>query len=259
MDACITLDLEPDHAGRMAPAYTAWREERVDALLGVLGTHGAPLTAFVVGASLAERPRVVERFLEHGTEFQLHSYSHDLRAPDSREQIERGQDAFTRFFGRPAEGYRAPEGRISDDGFRHLEELGFSWDSSVFPSFWPRPRYLAYPRAPYRPRPRLLEVPIGTLGAGRIIVSLSWMKLLGWSAYGRLLAGPLPDPLVFDMHLHDLVPLDSARDLGVPWRWIYGRNAEAGFTYLERFLEHVKERGFRFTTVSAVASRFAAC
>jgi hypothetical protein len=46
--ACVTLDLEPDHAGRLAPAYTAWDAGRVGALLGVLGAHQAPLSAFVV-------------------------------------------------------------------------------------------------------------------------------------------------------------------------------------------------------------------
>jgi peptidoglycan/xylan/chitin deacetylase (PgdA/CDA1 family) len=142
---------------------------------------------------------VIDQFLEAGTDFHLHSYSHDLARPDAQEEIERGQAAFTSRFGRPAVGYRAPEGRISPEGLARLEAAGFLFDSSLFPSLWPHPRYFTKPRAPHVPAGRsILEIPVSTLGPAHVIVSLSWMKLLGWGAYRRLLNGPLPDPLVFD-------------------------------------------------------------
>jgi peptidoglycan/xylan/chitin deacetylase (PgdA/CDA1 family) len=252
--ACVTLDLEPDHAGRLAPAYTAWEKGRVGALLGVLGGHAAPLSAFVVGSALESGPAVIDQFLEAGTDFHLHSYSHDLSRPDAQEEIVRGQAAFAARFGRPAEGYRAPEGRISPEGLARLEAEGFLFDSSLFPSVWPHPRYFTKPRAPHVPAGRsILEIPISTLGPARIIVSLSWMKLFGWSAYRRLLEGPLPDPLVFDMHLHDLWPLESKHALRPPWSWLYARNASAGLGILDAFLSLLKARGAAFTTMTALA------
>ena len=259
MKACITLDLEPDFAGRRAPTYTGWDEARVRGMLDLLARHRAPLSVFAVADSLGAAPAVLDRMRDAGAEFHLHSFSHDLAHPDSAEEIARGQEAFTRFFGRPAEGYRAPEGRISAAGLARLDAEGFRFDSSVFPSFWPRPRYLAYPRAPYRPAgTRLVEIPMATVTPARIIVSLSWMKLLGWSAFRRLLDRPLPDPLVFDMHLHDLWPLPSRAGLRPPWSWLYARNEDQGHRILGAFLDTLDAKGYRFVAIGEAARDAAA-
>jgi peptidoglycan/xylan/chitin deacetylase (PgdA/CDA1 family) len=252
---CLSLDLEPDHAGRAPVAYDGWEPSRIDALLGLLRDHGAPLTVFVVADSLAARPEAIRRFLDAGAEFHLHSYSHDMRHPDSTEQIEKGRAAFAAHFGRPPEGYRAPEGRISPAGWERLDAAGFLFDSSIFPSFWPRLRYLRYRPAPFRPAGRrLLELPISTVTPLRLIVALSWMKLLGWSVYRPLLERRrLPEPLVFDMHLHDLWRLPAFEHLSGPWRAVYGRGRREGFLILESFLELLRRRGSRFTTLGSVA------
>ena len=256
MNVCISLDLEPDHAGRAPVSYEGWEPARLDALAGLLRDHGASLSVFVVAESLAAQPRAVSRLVDAGAEFHLHSYSHDMERPDSVEQIEKGRDAFEAFFGRRPEGYRAPEGRISPEGWERLDAAGFLFDSSVFPSFWPRPRYLQYRPAPFRPRGRrLVELPISTLTPLRLIVSLSWMKLLGWPLYERLLAGPLPEPLVFDMHLHDLWRLRAFDHLPGPWRTIYSRNVDNGFRILESFLALMKRRGGTFASIGSLARR----
>lgn len=255
MRACLTLDLEPDHAGRAEPRYDGWEPSRVHELLRLLGRHGAPLTVFVVAGSLRARPATIELFREAGAEFQLHSHSHDLSAPDSAEEIARGKDEFARVFGKEPVGYRAPEGRISEHGWRRLDAAGFHFDSSIFPSFWPRPRYLRYRPQPFRPAgTSLVELPISTLSWARLIVSLSWFKLLGFGVYRRLLeGGPLPDPLVFDMHLHDLARLPAFDALPRPWRAVYSRNQDSGLAFLDRFLELLAARGSRFAALGAVA------
>jgi hypothetical protein len=117
---------------------------------------------------------------------------------------------------------------------------------------------MRFPREPYRPAGRrLVEVPLATVTPFRLIVSLSFMKLLGWSFYERCLEhGRLPEPLVFDMHLHDLWSLPSTDALGPPWRWIYVRNRDAGMTILERFLELLRRKGYEFSTVGAVAREY---
>jgi peptidoglycan/xylan/chitin deacetylase (PgdA/CDA1 family) len=257
---CLSLDLEPDHAGRASVTYDGWEAERVAALLELLARHQAPLSIFVVGDSLAARPRTIEQFAGAAAEFHLHSFSHDLAAPDSAEEIERGCRAFESFFGRPPAGYRAPEGRISAEGWQRLEAAGFTFDSSVFPSFWPRPRYLRYRPAPFRPAGlSLLELPISTLTPMRLIASLSWMKLLGWPAYRTMLQNAaVPDPFVFDMHLHDLWRLPAFERLTGPWRLIYQRNAEAGLAILSSFLDLLAVQGWRFSTLGTVAERLRA-
>jgi peptidoglycan/xylan/chitin deacetylase (PgdA/CDA1 family) len=253
--ACITLDLEPDYAGRVPTAYAGWAPQRIDALMAMLRAREVPLTVFVVARCLEDQPEAVDRFRRAGAEFHLHSFSHDLARPDSEDEISRGRAAFERYFGAPPQGYRAPEGRISPAGLARLEAEGFAFDSSVFPSFWPHPSYLRFPRVPFRPDGRkVLELPISTVSPLRLIVSLSWMRLLGWGAYRALLErGSLPEPLVFDMHLHDLWTSPSYARLGWPWSWIYRRNPDAGVRFLERFLDLLAARGYRFTTLGAVA------
>ncbi len=255
MTACITLDLEPDYGGRLSPTYAAWDAGRLEALLALLAAHGAPLTIFVVGESLAAQPGVIERLRTSGAEFHLHSFSHDLARPDTLDEIRRGAAAFEACFARRPEGYRAPEGRISPAGWSRLEDEGFLFDSSVFPSFWPAPRYLRFWPRPFRPEGRrLLELPISTVTPARLIVSLSWMKLLGWAFYERLLeTDRLPEPIVFDMHLHDLWETPSFDRLPRPWSWIYRRNRGGGLRILEAFLGLLARRGHRLTTLGAVA------
>jgi peptidoglycan/xylan/chitin deacetylase (PgdA/CDA1 family) len=255
MQACLTLDLEPDHAGRAAPRYDGWQPARVAELLALLRRYHAPLTVFAVGVSLRAQPATIALLRDAGAEFHLHSHSHDLQNPDSLDEIRAGKAAFRAVFGRAPEGYRAPEGRISVEGWRRLESEGFSFDSSIFPSFWPRPRYLRFRPAPFRPLgTSLLELPISTLTPARLICSLSFFKLLGWGLYRPLLEkGALPEPLVFDMHLHDLWPLPAFDELPRHWRFVYSRNHGRGMALLEAFLDVLARRGYSFTTLGSVA------
>lgn len=260
MTVCITLDLEPDFGGRVPVAYTAWRNDRIDRLLGYLSERHIPLTVFVVAQSLVAMPDIVERFRSAGAEFHLHSYSHDLARPDAIDEIQRGKAAFERHFGCAPAGYRAPEGRISPAGWETLQREGFLFDASVFPSFWPRPRYLQYTSRPFRVcNGRLVVVPAATLSPARLIVSVSWLKLLGWPFYRWLLARTqAPDPFLFGMHLHDLWATSSADRLRAPWTWVYHRNNDDGFALLGRFVDLMTARGQSFETVGAVAERIRA-
>ncbi|MEO6402711.1 MAG: polysaccharide deacetylase family protein [Vicinamibacteria bacterium] len=255
LEACLTLDLEPDHAGRATFAYEAWRPERLDAMMDALGEFKAPLSAFVVGRSLEQQPDAIAHLRRRGVEFHLHSYSHDLAEPDSALEIDKGMRVFEEALGKRPVGYRAPEGRISEAGLMRLAERGFLFDSSVFPSAWPHPRYLRYPRTAYRSKPsQLLEIPIATAGAARLLVTLSFIKLLGFPLYRRLLLKKrVPDPLIFDMHLHDLFVLPAYEQLPAFLKVAYSRNRAEGFTLLRETLTLLRGLGYEFTSMSTAA------
>jgi peptidoglycan/xylan/chitin deacetylase (PgdA/CDA1 family) len=255
LSACLTLDLEPDHAGRAAFVYEAWRKDRLDRMMDMLAEFHAPVSAFVVGKSLKDQPEAIAHLANRGVEFHLHSYSHDLAEPDSEFEIDEGIRAFRGAFGEPPSGYRAPEGRISDAGLSRLAERGFLFDSSVFPAVWPHPRYLGYPRQAYRAQPsNLLEIPIATAGRPRFLVTLSFIKLLGFPLYRRLIRrGSVPEPLVFDLHLHDLFVVPAFAQLPAFLKVAYARNRTEGFAILHAILSLLRDTGYRFDTMTSAA------
>ncbi len=67
-------------------------------------------------------------------EFEIHSHAHDLRNPCSRADIEAAVSAFRGFAGRDPIGYRAPVGQLTREGLDTLLDLGFRYDSSIYPS-----------------------------------------------------------------------------------------------------------------------------
>jgi peptidoglycan/xylan/chitin deacetylase (PgdA/CDA1 family) len=252
---CVTIDLEPDFAGLIPETYESCDPQRLAPLLAVIREHGVKLSVFVVGKMLDDRHPSVELLRREGAEFHLHSYSHNLSEPNSQREIDRAQEAFQRYFGRPAQGYRAPQGLITPACFRRLDAAGFEFSASVFPSFWPRREYLTYPREPFMVEgTSLLELPFATLPV-RLIVSQSWLKLLGWPLYGPALrALPLPGTFVFDSHLHDFAGArESVRALSPFWQRVMRRNRGETLEIFERFLQTMASRGYAFASMSEVA------
>ncbi len=251
----FTLDLESDYSGHVSESYDAWNKRYIDELILFLHQENIPLTIFVVGKTLSEHPLIIKRLEKYTSDFHLHSYSHNLDAPDSREEIEKGIHAFRYYFKRKPKGYRAPEGRISESGWKILAENGIAFDSSIFPSFWPRPRYLKYSREPFFVAgTSLLEIPFATVSPFRFIVSLSWMKLLGWKFYFVCISlFGLPDIVIFNIHLHDLWLLPSYSTLPLHWRMVYGRNHTKSFAYMSKFLKFLRTHGYTGVTASHVA------
>lgn len=249
--ACITLDLEPDHAGRVPERYEGWEIEYVTGLFTLLKQHHVPLSAFVVAQSLKKNRHIVRYMRAQGTEFYLHSYSHNLNQPDSAEEIEKGSEEFRRFFHKRPVGYRAPEGRISEAGYSLLRKNGFLFDSSVFPSFWPSPKYLLSKRTIHRGAYGVAEIPITTITPLGFIFSLSWIKFLGWNMYESLLRiFPLPDVIVFDFHLHDLHVLPATLSLPPFWKFIYHRKRKNGLQSLNDILAYLNKNGYTFIPIS---------
>lgn len=149
--------------------YRAERNTRQ--MLELLAAEGVHATFFVLGWVTRRSPGLVRDIHRAGHEVACHGLTHELvyrqsRATflsETREAKQRLEDAV----GAPVRGYRAATYSITQASLwalEILEELGFEYDSSVFPI-----RHDLYgipdaPRFPYRPGPgRLLEVPITTV------------------------------------------------------------------------------------------------
>jgi polysaccharide deacetylase family protein (PEP-CTERM system associated) len=125
--------------GELPPAReTLFRQ--MDVLLELLDQHRSRATFFVLG-NVAERfPQLIRRISAEGHEIAAHGYAHLCVYQLSRKQFEddtrRARDILRDTVGVPVLGYRAPLFSINTRSLWALEvlaELGFRYDSSIFP------------------------------------------------------------------------------------------------------------------------------
>ncbi len=145
---CLTLDLEYDHADLLPKKYKEGFSYLLQ-LKNFFKERNLPLTVFVQGEILEKDPEVLKNIGLDTVEFELHSYSHRNDAVSS-EEITKSYTEYKRFFGEKPKGYRSPKGVICKEDVEKLSQLGFEYDSSIFPSFrsqdisWRREGKLSY-------------------------------------------------------------------------------------------------------------------
>lgn len=150
------------HLPRRLPA-------NMQTLLSILGgRHRA--TFFFVGAVAEEYPEIVKELHRAGHEIGCHSHMHrniwDQTPAQFREDVTRAKDTIEGVIGERIIGYRAPTFSIRRDtawALDILHEVGFAYDSSVFPIRHDRYGIPEAPRAPYRLPNGLLEIPLSTV------------------------------------------------------------------------------------------------
>ncbi len=256
--ACWTLDLEPDFLSKESHEVLL-DGERFARFEEFILRNRLPLTVFVVAKMLEDGLPVQRRFERITPEFELHSYSHDLRSPDSAFEIREGKRVYTEHFGRPPRGYRAPTGAISHAGLCTLYREGFCYDASIFPAWRPEFGYnfRKLPNEPflYQEFPGLIELPFATVPKIRMVVSLSYLKLLGLPFYrAAFRVFGLPAVLVFDSHLYDYFPTSTVKNLPrTDWRrFALTRNQNRTFRLAQQFFDLLVTSGYTFTAMGAL-------
>jgi polysaccharide deacetylase family protein (PEP-CTERM system associated) len=176
----LTVDLEDWYQGLTSTSQRIdqWQEyeSRVVAstvrLLDMLSNAGVKATFFVLGYVAERYPELIKRVANEGHEIALHGYFHqrvNTLTPDQfQTDIQRGLDVVEMASGEKVRGYRAPMFSIngaSEWVFESLWEMGFLYDSSVFPI---RNGYYGIPdapRFPYRPleNKTFFEFPVATV------------------------------------------------------------------------------------------------
>ena len=258
--ACLTLDIESDFHdpdGRIRLFDDASLFDRYTALVK---KHNVKLTAFLVTSLLEKYGADYKGLAEKiPVEFAIHSHAHDISNPCSRADIEESMKTFRNFFGHDPVGYRAPVGQITREGMNTLLDLGFRYDSSIYPSVRPgKPGYnnLHLPVTPFRVRREadsIIEIPFGTMSGIRLVFSLSYVKLFGWKPYELLLKMfSLPDQIAILSHPYDhyfhLLP-ETTDGWEKP---LLQRNAENAFDLLETMINFLRGRGYEFEFLSGL-------
>ena len=177
-------------------------------LLDLFARTRARATFFVLGLVARREPHLVRRIAAAGHEIASHGWDHEqvfLKTPARfRAEMARAHGTLSDLVGRPIAGYRAPHFSIGPSTWWALDalaDLGFAYDSSVFPFAGPRYGVPGFPRGPVRivrDGRQLLEVPLSTVRAvGRNLP-------VAGGGYFRLLPQPLIERAVRAVHADGL-------------------------------------------------------
>ncbi len=151
-------------------------------LLEILSSAGEVKGTFFIMGWVAERyPEIVREIDANGHEIACHSYQHRLvysLSPDEfRSDLRKAKSILEDIIGKKIIGYRAPSYSITNESvwaFNILEELGFKYDSSIFPISHDLYGIPDAPRFKYNLREHnLIEYPISTSKFFGIKVPLS--------------------------------------------------------------------------------------
>lgn len=200
-------------------------------VLELLATAGVRATFFILGWVAKRSPALVREIHGAGHEVACHGLTHQLVYRQSRDTFVRetreAKACLEEATGAPVYGYRAATYSITRQSLWALDvldELGFRYDSSIFPI-----RHDLYgipdaPRFAYRPGPgRLLEVPITTVevaGSRLPCGGGGYFRLLPYAAFSaglRRVNARDGQPAVFYCHPWE-IDTEQPRVTGVPLR-----------------------------------------
>lgn len=145
--------------------------ENTKKLLQLFDQKGISATFFVLGWVAEREPELIRAIHDAGHEVASHGYSHQLiysQTPDVfREETYRSKELLESIIQKPVEGYRAASYSITNKSLWALDilaELGFRWDSSIFPIYHDNYGIPDTPSEPYTIQTRsgqtLTEFPI---------------------------------------------------------------------------------------------------
>jgi peptidoglycan/xylan/chitin deacetylase (PgdA/CDA1 family) len=260
---CYTLDLERDYAG-VAPVETYEtfsRHARLEQFSDLVRRHDLRLTVFVTGKVLEQHWETLAYFQQVGAEIELHGYDHVLDKAFAGREVQKGVAVYRSVFGRVPLGYRAPGGVTSPMLMEELVRAGIRYDSSVFPSVrWGMYNNLGSPLGPHlHPRLPLLELPIGVIPWVRIPIAVSYIRILGFPLHKMLLSlFGRPSPIVYLLHLVDLISVEARKRLPPVLRCVDMRGDGRGFEVFKASVRYFESAGYRSDYMSNLYSEYAA-
>ena len=147
--------------------------ENVNLLLDMFDLHNVKATHFVLGWVAERFPELIKEIDRRGHEVASHGYSHQLvytQTPEVFEQETRdSKNLLENIIGKPVFGYRAASYSITRKSLWALDilaDLGFSYDSSIFPVVHDRYGIKGSPEFPHvletPAKQRLVEYPLST-------------------------------------------------------------------------------------------------
>ncbi|MBC8309365.1 MAG: DUF3473 domain-containing protein [Planctomycetes bacterium] len=113
-------------------------EQNVERMLELLEQHDVKCTCFILGWIAERHPETIKKIAAAGHEIASHGYNHelayDLNPEEFRKDISEAKKLLENLTGKQVVGYRAPCFSITDWAIDILQEEGYTYDSSSFPT-----------------------------------------------------------------------------------------------------------------------------
>ena len=256
--ACITLDFEEDYGDRVKE-FNIYNDsfEKLEELKSLYDSLKVPVSAFITTNILDQNQNMTELIKWLADDYHCHSHSHNTQSFDSKNEIATCFAKFKEHFGYEPLGYRAPKGIIYPGDIELITDTGFLFSSSLFPSIRVGTfNNLKSPQIPFYHDTGLLEIPFAVVNKIRLIVSLSYQKLLGSTLSQALYKTfGLPNIVVYDSHLHDyIISEKSFAKLPAFMKTIYSVNKYSGNKIIVNFVKYLRSEGYSFITMTDLVS-----
>lgn len=264
----LSIDLEDWYQGVLQIDYKDWHryenrlERNLAVILTLLNQHHVRATFFVLGYIADKFPELIKLIAKNGHEIASHGYCHrpvfEQTPEEFRQDVSRSKKAIESVTNFPVKGYRAPFFSITEKTLWALDilnELGFKYDSSVFPT---KNFLYGIPRAPQAiyniNNGAMIEFPLSVIKKNKITVPICggfYMRMLpyklikwGISSFNRSIG-----PAVIYLHPWELDLKKPKIEIPLPlkWRIIYECNIGAMRKKMERLVDD-----FKFAPISEV-------
>ena len=227
--------------------------DNVERFVAFLGRHRMRATFFTVGEVARRYPSLIRELVDMGHEIACHSSDHltlDRHNPASfRDDLERNLDDLSKAGARDVRGFRAPVFSLNAQtawAYRELQDLGFTYSSSVLPAKNPLYGWDGFQPKPQRIDSSIWEIPLTLVKmpglqvpvAGGVYFRVLPFWLIRYHFRQQVDTGK---PLVGYFHPYDVdteqEPLMHPRLNGNPLlNWLMYRNRKGVFPRLEKLI-----------------------
>lgn len=244
------------------PQFDSRVEHNTHNILNILDRFNVKATFFVVGWIAEKYPHLVRKISSQDHEIACHSYRHQrihtLTREAFREDTRRAKEILEDICGKKVSGYRAPTYSITSKTLWALDilaELGFTYDSSIFPIYHDNYGIPDAPRFPYQlDNLDMTEYPLSTAlfwgrkvpiaGGGYFRLFPFWFTRIGL----RSINEKEKQPFIFYLHPWEIDP-DQPRinNISVLSRFRHYNNLAKTHSRFEKLLS-----GFKFSPIRGV-------
>ena len=234
-------------------------EKNVDTYLEIFDKYNVKATFFILGFVAENHSTLIRKIYENGHEIASHGYAHQLVYKQTEKEffddVKKSKELLEDIIGDKVIGYRAPSWSIIENSLWALdilEDLGFKYNSSIFPTknflygIPYAPRFMHDCKIYNRPNNKILNIPPSTI---------SVIKKLNIPFSGGFYFRALPywfikqctdsvnkqsQPTIFYLHPREIDPTQPRLKLGVKEALIHYYGLNSCYKKLEKILSNYK-------------------